>query len=220
MISAVGYVRRSAASTQGVTSLQVQQSAIADYCESKSFDLQEVVRHDGISGTKRKRFADITSALDKCKASVLVVYNLDRLARDAAGLSDYIKSLTSRGVVLHEVGSGPVDTKRALGRLVTGVRGVMDEFYAGVISEKTTDALAALRSAGRRYSRLPPLGWAYIDRCLVVEPEEQRGLEIIRACRREGLGRVRTLGRLISAHYTGRQSLGVIEKVLRSHDGD
>lgn len=211
---AVGYIRRSKKSEAGVVSLDAQSEAINQYCDRQGYLLAAMVSHDGISGTKRGRFDAIEKSIVGTGAKVLVVYNLDRLARDNAGLLDYLRSLTARGIVLHESTSGRIDFKKSLGRLVVSVRGAMDEFYASVIGEKTSDALRYMKEQGLQYTRVPPLGWRYIEGRMIEDEEEQRALTIIAECRTAGFGRVRTLQRLRRAGYNGRGSLSTIQRLL------
>jgi DNA invertase Pin-like site-specific DNA recombinase len=216
---AIGYTRRSKKSEANTVSLETQRSQIDDYCRRQGLDLQYVVTDDGVSGTKRKRFEAIQIAVDTYKPAALVVYHLDRLARDSAGLMDYLTALTKRGIALHEVaGGGAVDNKRAIGRMVTGIRGVTDQFYAEMIGEKTADALALLRAGKLRYSNIAPLGYLYIDGKMIADAEEQHALEVLKRCRAAGLGARRALYVLEAGGYRGRKSLNVIHKALKRDD--
>jgi len=212
---AVAYVRRSKKSEAGVVSLDAQCDAIYAYIMRNGWKVGGIIRHDGISGTKRGRFDEIRKMVEDTGASVLVVYNLDRLARDSAGLVDYLRDCARGGIEVHESTSGRLDFKRSLGKLVVSVRGAMDQFYAEVIGEKTTDALKFLKDAGQQYTGIPPLGYQYVDGKMVAEPEEQRALQLIVHAKSHGFGRHRTL-RLLRTHgYTGRGGLSTIDRLLR-----
>jgi len=200
---ALGYIRRSKKSEAKTVSLEEQAQRIADYCASKGWTLAEVLRHDGISGTKRKRFVDIDGALLRFGADALVVYNLDRLARDAGGLLDALKSYQSRGIQIHESSSGLIGDK-ALDRLMVGVRGVMDEYYALVIGEKTSDALQGLRWQGKRYTWLEPFGYRYAGGLMVADPTEQGIISQARTLRQEGLSYRAVVRKLRAEGYKGR----------------
>src|SRR5262249_50421545 len=126
------------------------------------------------------RFDAIREALSLHKAGALVVYNLDRLARDVSGLLDELKSYESRGIELHESMGGVVGTN-ADARLMVGVRGAMDEHHARITGEKTKHALRSLRMKGRRYSHIPPFGYSYQGVVMVPHPGEQASLAKIKA---------------------------------------
>ena len=213
---AVGYVRRSAKKRKvadNTLSLQEQEKQIREYCQSHEMVLVRVVSHNGISGARRSRFDDINSAVTESGATALVVYNLDRLARDVGGLLDHIRGLALRGVAVHEVGQGEVDLKNYNKKLLVGVRGLMDEVYRDVISEKTTDVLRTKRELGLRYTNVPPLGYHYQDGKMVEEVEEQRALQVIAACCRNGFGARRIRHALINAGYAGRMSISMLHRI-------
>lgn len=216
---AVGYVRRSSKKEgNSQISIEVQRQAIGRYCDKQGLSLACIVTHNGISGTKRKRYEHIETALKDTKAQALVVYNLDRLSRDSAGLSDHLKQWTARGIEVHETETGILDLRKAINRFMVGVRGQMDELYADLIGEKTCDALAALRSGGQRWCHHAPFGYQWLGDTAVVCEEEQRARAIINRCGIAGLGRVRTLGRLRAEGYLGRASLSTIQKLLEEND--
>lgn len=212
---AVGYIRRSKKSEVRTVSLEEQEAQIRAYCLHRGFELREVVCHDGVSGTKRTRFAEIDERLRATKAVALVVYNLDRLGRDVAGLMDYLRNL-QRGVLVYEVGAGPVNINNPREKIVVGVRGLMDEFFVDMVKEKTRDALRHRREQGRRYTRIAPFGFKWAGGKLESEPSEQAFLPLILNCISRKLGARKTRRELLSAGYRGRCSLGLLHKLLQN----
>jgi DNA invertase Pin-like site-specific DNA recombinase len=117
-----------------------------------------------------------------------VIYHLDRLARDAAALLDWLERAARRRIEVHVVGRGRIETETASGYLMAGVEGIVAAHYRKVISEKTRDALARLRSTGRRTSRWAPYGYSFTaEGRLAPEPTEQTVLEQIRVLHAGGL---------------------------------
>lgn len=213
---AIGYARRSAKSEAQTISLETQTEHIRAYCLRVGLDLKTCVTHDGISGRKRRRFDEIEAAVKEWKPQAVVFYHQDRLARDSAGLADYLGGLVKRGIEIHEAGgAGRVDYTGAIGRMSTNIRAVTDQFYAEMIGEKTRDALKSKRTAGKRYSNIPPLGWRYVEGSMIEDDEEQRGIETLKHCLTAGLGARRALIVLKAGKYSGRQSLKVIHSTLQ-----
>jgi DNA invertase Pin-like site-specific DNA recombinase len=132
-------------------------------------------------------------------ARFIVVYHLDRFARDLAGTLDYLRRFARRGVELHVVGRGRVEADTASGFIVTAVEGLAAEHYRRVISEKTRDALARLRANGRRVSRWAPYGF-----------RDAAGGRLLPAPREQA-----TLRRIVSLHASGL-SLRAISRALAS----
>lgn len=228
-MKAVGYIRRSKKSEDNTVSLTDQHSHIRRYCENEHLELEQVLPHDGVSGGKRKRFIELKALIQKHEAGAVVFYNLDRLARDAAGLDDFLMWCAAEGIVIHETTSGVIDTKKAISKFVNRVRGAVDELYRDIIGEKTRHALDFLKSHGRRYSNSPPFGYSHRQIgwnekrnkpvCeLIEDAEEQRALVIINRCARNKLGRYSTYATLRAASYHGRAGLSMIQRLLKKEN--
>lgn len=187
-VKAIGYARRSKESGDRTISLEDQRERIEAYCRESGFRLVEVLTDDGISGGKRERFERIRDALRPHRARAVVVYHLDRFARDLAGGLDTLDGFAKRGVELHVVGRGKVDADTASGFLTTSVELLLADHYRRLVGEKTRDALARLRAQGRRYSNIVPYGYDATPEGLLVENEgEQRVVSRMIELRNGGL---------------------------------
>lgn len=196
---ALGYVRRSKESGERTISLEDQQARIADYCQAQGWQIAEVVTDDGVSGGRRERLERLAERVKATGARVIVVYHLDRFARDLAATLDYLRQFSRRGVELHVVGRGRVEADTATGFIVTAVEGLAAEHYRRVIAEKTRDALARLRLQGRRVSRFPPYGFRLAPGGrLKPEPKEHVTLTRILALRASGLS-LRAISQALAA---------------------
>lgn len=210
---AIGYARISIKGDEKSVSIDVQRQQIGHYCGRQGFDLVHFVVHDGISGTKRARFEALDEAVRKFRPSCVVYYAQDRMARDV-GLMDYLLTLKKRRIEVHEATSGKVDLISADGRMMVNIKSAVDAAYAEKIGERTTASLKRKKENGQRYTNIPPLGWRYVDGRMVEDPEEQRGLLILRECSKVGLGARRALSVLHARRYTGRQSLKAVWNAL------
>lgn len=185
---ALGYVRRSKESTERTVSLDDQRARIADYCDERGWRVVEIVTDDGVSGGRRERLERLAERVRATGARFIVVYHLDRFARDLAGTLDYLRRFSRRGVELHVVGRGRVEADTASGFIVTAVEGLAAEHYRRVISEKTRDALARLRTKGRRISRWAPYGFRFgLDGRVLPNLKEQATAAEIAALSASGL---------------------------------
>src|SRR5712691_9508955 len=185
---ALGYVRRSKESAARTVSLEDQRARIETYCQEHEWSLAEVVADDGMSGGRRQRLERLAERVKVTGARVIIVYHLDRFARDLAATLDYLRRFARQGVELHVVGRGRVEADTASGFIVTAVEGLAAEHYRRVISEKTRDALARLRAKGRRVSRFAPYGYRIAPGGrIVADAMEQGVLREIVALRGTGL---------------------------------
>ena len=202
---AVGYVRRSKESGERTVSLEDQRERAAAYCEERGWQLVEVLTDDGVSGGRRQRLERLADRVRATGARAIVVYHLDRFARDLAGTLDYLRRFARRGVELHVVGRGRVEAETASGFIRTAVEGLAAEHYRRVISEKTRDAMARPRAKGRRTSRWPPYGFrSSPDGGLVQEAEEQATLGAIASLSVGGLSLRSIAGQLAAEGITAR----------------
>jgi DNA invertase Pin-like site-specific DNA recombinase len=214
-VKAIGYVRRSKASEEKTVSLQEQGRQIEQYCAGFGLDLCEIVSHDGVSGAKRERWYDIKAAVKRHGAQAVVIYNLDRLSRDAVGLLDNLTELARSGTQVHEVGQGAIDMEDPTKRLTTGMRGMFDEFFRHVVKKKTKDALAYKKSKGSRYSHHAPYGYRFVDAKFEPCPVERAGVAFIQTCIERGFGLDRTITALRAAQYQGRMGRMTIYRVMK-----
>jgi DNA invertase Pin-like site-specific DNA recombinase len=191
-VIAIGYVRRSAKPRKampggkderdGTASLEVQRAAIEGYCQAEGWVLAEIIEHNGVSGGKRRRFDELDTALERHGATRVVAYHLDRVGRDVGGVLDWLAGASRRGIDLHVVGRGRVHTTSSSDFLATGVEALVADHFRRVVSEKTRDALARLRTTGRRYCNIPPYGYQRaLGGRLAVHPREQAVLGEIAA---------------------------------------
>jgi len=87
----------------------------------------------------------------------LVVTKLDRLGRSLEHLIELSKQLQAKQVDLVVLDQG-IDTSTAVGRLFFQIIGAIAEFEHALMSERTTDGLAAARARGRTGGQKPKLG--------------------------------------------------------------
>ena len=189
---AIGYIRRSKESGARTVSLEDQRAQIETYAAAQGWQLAEVVSDDGISGGRRERLERLAERVRATGARAIVVYHLDRFARDLAGTLDYLRSFSRHGVELHVVGRGRQEADTASGFIVTAVEGLVAEHYRRVISEKTKSALALVRARGQWLGGAP-LGFTLQAGRLVADPEGQRVVDEVLRLQREGLT-VRAIG--------------------------
>lgn len=173
---AIAYVRRSKKSDDRTVSLDEQRHAVEDYAAKNNLTLAgEPIVDDGVSGRRRERFERIWQAVNDRKARAVIVYQLDRFARDVEGMLGALAQMSKQGVELHSTDRGKVDIQKANGRLFTTIEGAMHEHFRVFIGEKTRDALGLLRLRGQRYSAVPPFGYWFRQEGNIykLEPDPQ-----------------------------------------------
>lgn len=95
---------------------------------------------------------------------VLVIWKLDRIARDLRELIMLSDKLRETGVELRSL-TQPVDTTSAMGRFFFNIVAIMAEFERDLIQERTRAGLAARKARGQKVGRKPTMNreqWAHV----------------------------------------------------------
>ena len=104
---------------------------------------------DKASGKTADR-PELIKALERLEeGDTLVVWKLDRLGRSLLDLIKIVDSLKDRGVHFRSLTDG-FDTSTTGGRMIFQVMGVLAEYEANLIRERTRAGLKAAAAAGKR----------------------------------------------------------------------
>lgn len=194
----MGYVRTSTSKQE--ISPQAQEDRIRAYCELYGHVLVDVVS-EVASGKDRNR-----RGLQLCLSAPVdgvVVHKLDRLTRNLSHLLDMVSG-TFQDRALISV-TEQLDTTTPNGRFCLTIWGAMAQWERETISARTVDALASLKDQGRRYSRIPPYGWQWVDGLMVPNLEERAQIDRARALRNDGLQYSHIADKLESEGYRNRR---------------
>ena len=193
MMRAIGYTRVSTTeqATEGM-SLDAQESRIRAWCEAQGAELAEIIRDEGVSGTKllgeRAGGQKVAQLLESRRpsADAVVVVRMDRLGRDAAEQISLLKRFRSGKVGLVAIAQ-QIDLATPHGRAMAQIGAVFNELERALIAERTTEALSELRSQRRAWNHAP-FGWDAIDGQLQENEGEQSTLKRMTDLRESGLG--------------------------------
>ena len=188
--SAIGYLRVSTAGQAEVgISLDAQRAKVEAWCLANDIELDGIYVDAGLSGKRADNRPQLQAALDAvCRTGgVLVVYSLSRLARstkDTIHISERLSKSSADLVSLSE----KIDTTSAAGKMVFQMLAVLAEFERNQISERTSAAMAHLKSLNQRVGKLP-FGHDLGDdgSTLVENPREQAAIELIHLLRDSGM---------------------------------
>lgn len=232
---ALGYVR---ASTEEQTiTLDAQRQALIDFCAQRKVQIGPIFIDDDVSGSlpleKRPRGKELCEMLARREANAVVATRVDRLFRNAADCLSTTRAWASDdvSVLIGDVGGGSLDTRSAIGRLLLTVIAGVSEYELGVISERTTAALAHKRKKGdatskapfgfkiRREERGDDDAYSYLDPC----PVEQRSLAELHRLADDGHS-IRTICRLLDeggfpARDGGRWHATTVVRLLKRRAG-
>jgi DNA invertase Pin-like site-specific DNA recombinase len=165
-MNAIRYLRRSQRNKKYDYSVSIvmQRQSCDSYAQRLGFEHSGELVDDGVSGTDRDRFTRLAELVKTSGATHIIVYSIDRLARDVSGLLDELEKYEKLGVTIHCATQGkPISITRAHDFLAVGVEALVAQHYSKLISEKTRDAHERLKLEGKRRSRYLPAGYKLVD---------------------------------------------------------
>lgn len=176
--------------------LGVQETACRAWCKAQGRRVAGVHADEGVSGTAAalESRTGLAAALEQLRAGAgaLLVYRLDRLARDMVLQEQLLAEITRAGAQLHSTSASedayladdPDDPARALVRQVLGAVAAYDR---AMVSLRMRLGRERKRAAGGYAGGRPPFGTRAARGELEEQPELADAVEIIRRGRRQGL---------------------------------
>jgi len=220
----VGYVRVSGRlQVEEGLGLEVQEEAIRSWCLTHDHELVAIQRDEGISGAKetvaRPGLGAALLAVEEGQAEALVVYRLDRLARQLLIQETVISMLGKAGRSVLSVQEADIDDGDPTRVLLRQVLGAISQYERAVIAARMAAGRAAKAARGG-YAGFgsPAFGQRSIDKKLVADEAEQAAVTRILELRDEGLSLREIIARLdaegIPAKRGGGWSPSTVSRVL------
>jgi site-specific DNA recombinase len=158
-------------------SLDAQREACEAYIKSQAHEGWRLVRarydDGGLSGASLDRPA-LQQLLDDVrdgKIDVIVVYKVDRLTRPLADFAKLVELFDQHSVSFVSV-TQSFNTTSSMGRLTLNVLLSFAQFEREVIGERVRDKIAASKRKGLWVGGSIPLGYASVNKKLVIVPED------------------------------------------------
>jgi DNA invertase Pin-like site-specific DNA recombinase len=187
----IGYVRVSTIEQVSGFGLDVQEQAIREHCRREGLHLVSIERDEGESGGNgldtRDGLAAAIAQLEAGKADGLVVYRLDRLARDLVLQETLIVRLRAAGRIVDSVTEGDdVTSDDPTRELIRQILGAFAQYDRATIRGRLLAGKAAKRSRGGYVGGQPAYGRAAEGKELVAREDERAVVEAVVRLRREG----------------------------------
>src|SRR5207248_1904683 len=197
-------------------SLDAQREACEAYIKSQAHEGWRLIpsRYDdgAFSGTSLDRPAlqQLLTDIRAGKIDIVLVYKVDRLTRSLADFAKLIELFDAHGVSFVSV-TQSFNTSSSMGRLTLNVLLSFAQFERELIGERVRDKIAASKRKGIWVGGPVPLGYAAVDKKIVVVPAEAEAVRTNFARYLE-LGSVRALAEDIDQR-------GIRSKPRRLSDG-
>ncbi len=165
-------------------SLDAQREACESYIKSQAHEGWRLIqaRYDdgAFSGASLDRPAlqQLLAEVRSGKIDVIVVYKVDRLTRSLADFAKLVELFDQHSVSFVSV-TQSFNTTNSICRLTLNVLLSFAQFEREVIGERVRDKIAASKSKGIWVGGPVPLGYASINKKVVVVPEEAETVRLI-----------------------------------------
>jgi site-specific DNA recombinase len=162
---------------QAFNSLDAQREACVAFIQSQRHEgwtLSPGQYDDGgfSGGTlERPALKRLLTDIEAGRIDVVVVYKVDRLTRALSDFSKLVEVFDRRGVSFVSI-TQHFNTTTSMGRLTLNVLLSFAQFEREVIGERVRDKIAASKKKGMWMGGMPSLGYAVMERKLVVNEAE------------------------------------------------
>src|SRR6476659_7406153 len=169
---------------QDFNSLDAQFDASQAYIRSQAHAGWTLLRakydDGGFSGgnTDRPALQRLLQEVRAGKIDVIVVYKVDRLTRSLADFAKLVELFDQHNVSFVSV-TQHFNTTTSMGRLTLNVLLSFAQFEREVTSERIRDKIGASKRKGLWVGGMVPLGYASVNKKLVVVPEEAERVRLI-----------------------------------------
>lgn len=138
-------------------SLDNQKRACKEYAVNKGFHPKEIFVDDGKSGrtANRPEFQEMLNKLKNKKADCVIIYKIDRFARNITDFSRIRKEFIEAGIEFHSVIEGDLSNGSSL---IANIFASVAEWESEVNGKRTRDALEQKFRAGWQPTP-PPIGY-------------------------------------------------------------
>jgi len=206
-VKLVAYLRVSTDAQAEGLGLDVQQAAIVEWAEAHEHDIAAEFTDAGVSGSNgleaRTGLADALTLLRSNNAGGIIVYRLDRLARDLIVQEQLLAEARHHGWHVFSTSPSeaayleddPGDPSR---KMIRQVLGAVAEYERSMIALRLRSGRARKARRGGFAGGAPPYGYAAVDGNLVEVAEEQATLARIRGDHHKGKS-LRTIARTLNA---------------------
>lgn len=190
MKRAIGYVRVSHQEQvlEGV-SLDAQRDKIRMYAELNDFELIGIEADEGISGKSikaRKGIQKVLNRAEKGEIDAIIIFKIDRLARNTAETLQIAEFLDKKGVSLHSI-SEKLDTKSPVGEFFFTLMASLAQMERKMIGERTRNSLLYLKNTARAYNGVPLYGYKNEGENLIPDEAEQAVVNQVMAMHEKSL---------------------------------
>jgi DNA invertase Pin-like site-specific DNA recombinase len=180
----LGYTRVSTQEQVNGFGLEVQAKAIKDYAKANGLRLVRTLSDEGQSGSNgldaRVGLAEALAIVERGEVAGIVVYRMDRLARDLLLQETLMARMRAAGAEVISVSEPDMDSDDPTRVLVRQVLGSISQYERALIRGRMMAGKAAKVSKGGYGGGRPSFGWRAEGKELVRDDREQDVIALVR----------------------------------------
>jgi len=178
----IGYCRVSTDNQKEEGTIDIQKHALKEYAENNGYELVRVFCDEGISGGLEDRpglselfdFLEISSGLDG-----VLIYKLDRLARDLYIQEHLIKKLEGLGMNLYSIKEPNLESSDPMRKAFRQFMGIVSELEKAFITMRLSGGRINKARKGGYAGGATALGYKAEGKELRVDPQEAKTVRAI-----------------------------------------
>ncbi len=188
LLKVVAYCRVSTDNQKEEGTINLQVNSIEEYCKGKGYDLVDIFKDEGVSGglENRPALADLFAFLENNKdIQGVVIYKLDRLARDIVLQETFIRDFERRGIQLISTKEDFEGFDKGTRELVRGVFGLVAQYEKWVITLRLSSGRINKAKKGKYAGGGVALGYENKEKELLLTQSEAETIKTIYELKRK-----------------------------------
>lgn len=200
----IGYCRVSTENQKDEGTIDIQRHALKEYADANGYDLVKVFEDEGVSGGLEDRagLAELFNFLEdeaSKDTEAVLIFKLDRLARDLIIQENLIKDFEKRGIRLISTKETDLDSKEPTRVFIRQVLGGVSQYEKGLIAMRLTAGRKSKIKFKNKYAGGGvALGYETIDRDLVINEKQAETIRQIFKMKRYGKKGLREIARTLN----------------------
>ncbi len=135
-----------------------QKIEVREYCERMGWEIVKEYEDEGLSGTlsrdKRPAFNNMIKDAYRKKFNLVVCFDISRIGRSMKELVLFLSDMKDRDIGIVSVRQG-FDTSTTMGEIMFQFVGILSQWEATMISERTLAGLERAKREGKTLGRKP-----------------------------------------------------------------
>lgn len=165
-----------------------QRARITDFCRQRGWDLVDIMDYVQSGGSNKRELDQVLERVRRHRIQVVVVNELDRLARDMVTTLLFLEDLKLAGCRFASV-TDDIDMTTPDGELKMMFLGIFAHYFRRQLSRKVKGGLLERARKGKHHGGRPPYGYTFNGDTLEPVPQEAEVVrEIFHRYVREGQG--------------------------------